>query len=187
MSLDLTPIKERLAKATPGPWRVWQNPHKKSDVAVETAWSHSDCEGDTELITDYLPTCGDAEFIAHSPEDIAALLAEVEKLRRAGSTLGTVIEKQCEAALDATGLHDLIDETGDGDWGTVWETVAEMGETCRRLRAQLDAVRALQEQAPKALLQSGVADTRTNIRGDLHRHQVVHLPRIQAKRKGGQQ
>ena len=141
--LNLAPIKDRLARATPGPWRVWQNPHKKSDVAVETAWSHSDCEGDTELITDYLPTCGDAEFIAHSPEDIAALLAEVEKLRRAGSTLGTVIEKQCEAALDATGLHDLIDETGDGDWGAVWETVAEMGETCRRLRAQLDAVRAL--------------------------------------------
>ena len=131
--IDLAPIKERLAKATPGPWRVWQNPHKKSDVAVETAWSHSDCEGDTELITAYLPTCGDAEFIAHSPEDIAALIGEVERLRRSGATLGLVIKEQCQAALDATGLHDLIDETGDGDWGTVWETVAEIGKTRLRL------------------------------------------------------
>lgn len=26
MTLDLEPIKERVAAATPGPWRVWTDP-----------------------------------------------------------------------------------------------------------------------------------------------------------------
>ena len=141
--IDLAPIKERLAKATPGPWRMWQDPRPghENETAVETAWAHGDIEGDTELITDYLPTDADARFIAEAPADIAALIGEVERLRRSGATLGLVIKEQCQAALDATGLHDLIDETGDGDWGTVWETVAEIGKTRLRLRAQLDAAR----------------------------------------------
>lgn len=81
--IDLAPIKERLAKATPGPWRVWRDPDptKVRATAVETAWCHGDIEGDTELITDYLPTDADATFIANAPEDIAALVAEVERLR----------------------------------------------------------------------------------------------------------
>ena len=77
----LQAIQKRLENATPGPWRIWQNPYNADDVAVETAWCHFGIEGDTELITDYLPTDADAEFIAHAPEDIAALLAEVERLR----------------------------------------------------------------------------------------------------------
>ena len=81
-TLDLEPIKERLAAATPGPWRVWHDPDpSKAGTAVETAWCYGDIEGDTELITDYLPTGADAEMIAHAPEDIAALVAEVEQLR----------------------------------------------------------------------------------------------------------
>ena len=138
--IDLAPIKERLAKATPGPWRVWQNPHKKSDVAVETAWSHSDCEGDTELITDYLPTCGDAEFIAHSPEDIAALLAEVEKLRRAGSTLGTVIEKQCEAALPH--IEKEIRAQVAADIWEYWDACGDLIDDRDSARQAIDAIAA---------------------------------------------
>ena len=82
-TLDLEPIKERLAAATPGPWRVWHDPDpsKVRSTAVETAWCYGDIEGDTELITDYLPTGADAEMIAHAPEDIAALISEVERLR----------------------------------------------------------------------------------------------------------
>jgi hypothetical protein len=82
-TLDLEPIKARLAAATPGPWRVWTDPDptKVRATAVETAWCHGDIEGDTELITDYLPTDADAEMIAHAPEDLAALVAEVERLR----------------------------------------------------------------------------------------------------------
>ena len=113
-NLDLTPIKNRLAAVRGTAYEKGRVPEKEWSALYE-----------------------------HAPTDIVALIAEVERLRRSGATLGLVIEKQCQAALDATGLHDLIDETGDGDWGAVWETVAEMGETCRRLRAQLDAVRAL--------------------------------------------
>ena len=82
-TFDLEPIKERLAAATSGPWRVWRDPDptKVRATAVETAWCHGDIEGDTELITDYLPTDADATFIANAPEDIAALVAEVERLR----------------------------------------------------------------------------------------------------------
>ena len=82
-TIDLEPIKERLAAATPGPWRVWTDPDptKVRATAVETAWCHGDIEGDTELITDYLPTDADAEMIAHAPSDLAALVAEVEQLR----------------------------------------------------------------------------------------------------------
>ncbi len=83
MALDLESIKERLDEATPGPWRVWRDPDptKVRATAVETAWRYGDIEGDTELITDYLPTDADATFIAEAPSDIAALIAEVERLR----------------------------------------------------------------------------------------------------------
>lgn len=53
-------------------------------------------------------------------------IAEIERLRRGGKTLGEIIESQCRMALDATGLHHLIDETGDGDWGAVWENLLEL-------------------------------------------------------------
>jgi len=68
-----------------------------------------------------------------------ALAAQV-KAERACKTLGKVIEDQCRDALSATGLHRLIDETGDGDWGAVWENVAELGERARRAEAALARV-----------------------------------------------
>ena len=41
-TLDLEPIKERVAAATPGPWRVWHDPDpsKVRSTAVETAWCY---------------------------------------------------------------------------------------------------------------------------------------------------
>ena len=75
--LDLEPIKERLAAATPGPWfadddgGVSTEPHAYTMTSTPVV----DTEG-----------CGmgnpkDAIFIANAPEDIAALVAEVEQLR----------------------------------------------------------------------------------------------------------
>ena len=81
--LDLEPIKARLDKAHTewGPW-----------VAQEDDW-----DGYRVVVDDKLPGVsiiaeqigqgadegrGDAEFIAHAPEDIAALIREVEKLRQ---------------------------------------------------------------------------------------------------------
>ena len=109
-TLDLEPIKERLAAATPGPWRVWHDPDpsKVRSTAVETAWCYGDIEGDTELITDYLPTGADAEMIANAPEDIAALISEVERLR-----------EQVEAVKVAVSNHpnpcELYDDPDDDE------------------------------------------------------------------------
>lgn len=69
--------------ATDGPWRVWYDPDptKLRATAVETAWCHGDIEGDTELITDYLPTDADAEFIADCREWVPDAIRRIEAVR----------------------------------------------------------------------------------------------------------
>ena len=85
MALDLEPIKERLDGATPGPWDFYILPQP---VGITAATIHSE-HGPRETCwtVDIPPEIGgmgtekDAEFIAHAPEDIAALISEVERLR----------------------------------------------------------------------------------------------------------
>ncbi len=79
---DLDPIKERLDKAHTG-WGPW--------VAQEDYW-----DGYQVIVDDGLPGVSiiaeqigqgedegraDAEFISHAPDDLAALISEVERLR----------------------------------------------------------------------------------------------------------
>jgi hypothetical protein len=59
--------------------------------------------------------------------EVERLTKELEKTSRAAQTLGRIIEQQCRDVLDATGMHPVIDEDGDGDWELVWERLAEMG------------------------------------------------------------
>ena len=66
--------------------------------------------------------------IAVADQEQAELRAELEKYKRGAQTLGHTIEWQCRAVLDATGMHHVIGEDGDGDWALVWERLAEMGE-----------------------------------------------------------
>jgi hypothetical protein len=71
----LKEIKERLEKATPGKWRADRNtvdfgPPTGSPFAV----LHSDADPSN--------TTNDADFIAHSREDIPYLLAEIERLKQ---------------------------------------------------------------------------------------------------------
>ena len=142
-TLDLEPIKERLAAATPGPWRVWTDPDptKVRATAVETAWCHGDIEGDTELITDYLPTDADAEMIAHAPSDLAALVAEVEQLRaeRDGDgdvESGTLWHAQRDVSRLRNELHQI-------------EALRRKAEIrCESLEAQIDAVDGLHRKTP---------------------------------------
>lgn len=65
------------------------------------------------------------------------LQAQLGKSRYGAKTLGSIVDRQCRNALDATGLHHLIDEDGDGDWGLVWEHLAEMGADLRAARARI--------------------------------------------------
>jgi hypothetical protein len=73
MSVDLKAIKERLAKATQGAWwvergldvdQVRARPSENYSVAVAQGCAEED-----------------AEFIAHAPGDLSALVSEVESLR----------------------------------------------------------------------------------------------------------
>lgn len=81
---ELDAIRERLAAATPGPWRA------------EYSGATGPVVMDAESVDarDHVARCphyrghADAGFIAHTPTDVAALLAEVERLRaeRSGMT-----------------------------------------------------------------------------------------------------
>lgn len=98
---DLTAISERLRDATPGPWTRTKTPgREKSLNFLLSQFEASDGDdlhgagvgapGKTveeeclsTAITGNGPTSeANAEFIAHAPADIAALLAEVERLRQ---------------------------------------------------------------------------------------------------------
>ena len=78
-------IEARLAAATPGPWSFHILPQP---VGITAATIHSE-HGPRETCwtVDLPPEIGgmgtdkDAELIAHAPSDLAALLAEVERLR----------------------------------------------------------------------------------------------------------
>ena len=123
-TLDLEPIKERLAAATPGPWDFYVLPQS---VGITVATIHSE-QGPRETCwtADLPPEIGgmgtekDAEMIAHAPEDIAALIAEVETLRGQVEAVralhrpahavfswngGTIYEDPCPQCHGAPGVH----------------------------------------------------------------------------------
>ena len=70
VNLDLDLIKARLAAATPGPWVL------SKDRETITQTSHI-----TRDVWTIPRTHEDMELIAHAPSDLAALIAEVERLR----------------------------------------------------------------------------------------------------------
>ena len=148
----LARAKSALDGVTDGPWVVDDHEdreHNRITVGAGTFLKTPGCYDTTDLIHEvdtycydldesaYITMMADAAFIAAARTLLPELIAEVEKLRRGGKTLGQVVERQCQAALDATGLHHLIDETGDGDWGAVWENLAEL----RIIAARVAAIR----------------------------------------------
>ena len=82
--------------------------------------------------------------VAAGPVDVelAAVVAERDALKRGGAELGKMLKWQHDAVLDATGLHDLIDEDGDGDWAGVWEGLAELKPRCDQLSAEVTRLRS---------------------------------------------
>ena len=78
-TLDLEPIKARLEAAAPGKWEYIENTGMYGNVLVSELDDGSGMWIDTGLELE----TGDAELIAHAPEDIAALIREVEELREA--------------------------------------------------------------------------------------------------------
>lgn len=72
MSDRLTEIRERLDKATPGPWE-----YGTGDFCHETGWTIGHRVNHVLLYADFE---ADAALAAHAPEDIAWLLAERDHL-----------------------------------------------------------------------------------------------------------
>lgn len=80
--IDLSAIKRRLAEATPGPWRT---EHKFGRPTVVKGRQRLPiCETNTAPLgeANFRREEANAALIAASPADIAALVAEVERLRR---------------------------------------------------------------------------------------------------------
>ena len=84
---ELADIRERLEKATPGPWE-----HTHKDCKHFMSSDFVDRKGDdigVGLVTsdinqdnaDLYATDADMEFIAHARQDVPILLAEVERLQ----------------------------------------------------------------------------------------------------------
>ena len=81
-TLNLEPIKARLDKAHTerGPWKAKEDSWDGYSVVIETPGPG------VSIIAEQIGQGedegrGDAEFIANAPEDIAALISEVERLR----------------------------------------------------------------------------------------------------------
>lgn len=84
--LDLDPIKERLAKRTPGKWGQYVN-DINYDCGVISEHGHIcriDAATDSETDTKRGPSgrLADSDLIAHAPADLEKLIAEVERLRK---------------------------------------------------------------------------------------------------------
>ena len=86
MTLDLDPIRARLAAATPGPWHAWDRGiGSEVHVGAECVSETTQYERCRDLNDGFRETFAeaDAALIANAPADLAALLAEVERLREA--------------------------------------------------------------------------------------------------------
>ena len=91
-TLDIEAIKARLAAATPGPWDIGTATDCSGDTAIlaeirgETtviAECFAELVGKDGVVAKNSQRClATATLIAHAPTDIAALLAEVERLQR---------------------------------------------------------------------------------------------------------
>ena len=80
--LDLEPIKARYEAATPGPLWRWDTYPSADDgrpcpsLIGAHGYGILSCDGEMNG-----PKMADADLIANAPTDIAALIAEVERLR----------------------------------------------------------------------------------------------------------
>lgn len=83
MKHRIAEIKDRLEKATPGPWiAVGKNRNDGHQVVVAGEYTN---EGEPDMWIDVVYSAdevADADFIAGAPEDIRFLLSEVERLEK---------------------------------------------------------------------------------------------------------
>lgn len=105
---DLDAIKARLAAATPGPWR-----HLGQGYIVHPGTEYDGC-GVPDRSTRIPLRDADADLIAHAPDDLAALLAE---LRATTADLAIAVEVARERGEEVTDLRGGIEALRD-EWRT---------------------------------------------------------------------
>lgn len=77
---QLNAIKERVSKATSGPWLVAYDTDDRDHVI--DIWFNREDNGHAEIHDNSFGNAPyNARFIAHAREDVPALVAEVERLR----------------------------------------------------------------------------------------------------------
>ena len=141
-TLDLEPIKARLDKAHTewGPWKAKEDSWDGYSVVID------DNGPGVSIVAEQIGQGedggrGDAEMIAHAPEDIAALISEVERLRaeRDGDgdvESGTLWHAQRDVSRLRNELHQI-------------EALRRKAEIrCESLEAQIDAVDGLHRKTP---------------------------------------
>lgn len=156
--LDIGAIEARLNAATPGPWtsemdadkkataRDWREVWAGSNAVVVADGYERHSAGETETVYGVRIRAANAELIAHAPEDLRALLAEVRRLRSERDPDGVLDESI--AACDILG----IDRTGDYDYlATLRAVVRDRDEARAALQsARVDGARAMREVASDA-------------------------------------
>jgi hypothetical protein len=76
---DLDAIEARLDAATPGPWHVEDDHATENQIWTERRW---EAGGGASVVDAGGMGPADADLIAHAPNDLRALLAEVRRGRR---------------------------------------------------------------------------------------------------------
>lgn len=138
--LDIEPIKERLAAATPGPLGFATAPAEGSSESpaeyvanaltgngeLYVVWDTS-TEGDPEgyvltaVTGDGPHASANAELYAHAPSDLAALVAEVERLRGQSDAVRAATE-DLKASPRGYGFHNKDDAQSLADLLNTKET-----------------------------------------------------------------
>ena len=89
---QLDAIEQRTKAATDGPWTLHED---DGDTFRAPAWEVQAATGEmVARVRDW--ASADAEFIAHAPEDVHALLAEVRRLRAA---MGEIQHLHCDSPM----------------------------------------------------------------------------------------
>lgn len=108
--IDVDAIRERLAAASPGPWRTGDRDPEYGDVMHP----HELIIGHKQAMVELEPGkngAADAAFIAAARQDVPALLAEVDRLRAELDEIGAmqVIEHEgCRLRIISSALHDRL-------------------------------------------------------------------------------
>lgn len=127
--IDIDEIEARLKAATPGPWLVAYDADHPMNGGMPFNFVVATIGNDT--IAEDL--CGyDARFIAHAPEDVAALIAEVRMLRAENARLREAVPSVTVAEHVRDAVHFAFDR---------WPARAPAGRDAIAWFARLDAAR----------------------------------------------